>query len=264
MPSLGIAPHPGGCAGPAMMPAQDAAPVSGVFPAGASFHLLEIRVQAIQLLAISRGSRNAPSHTPGHGRYFPGMLLSPSGFPSRSAIRPRNLPSSSSRLSRGYNRAPRGAVAAEADAPAHRGDGCLCRLTGPIAGWKLGSQDRRQGQDLSVRRANTRRSAPLQACRRSPHEPADRDVRHMFTNLNVDHHRHAYRRHCASISPGPTLRNVTLPRRPSEPGIDPVTLPVGLAHSAARSDTIPPRRADAAEDARFAAIADVPGGCDAV
>src|SRR6266852_1644559 len=115
MPSLGIAPHPGGCAGPAMMPAQDAAPVSGVFPAGASFHLLEIRVQAIQLLAISRGSRNAPSHTPGHGRYFPGMLLSPSGFPSRSAIRPRNLPSSSSRLSRGYNRAPRGADAAEED-----------------------------------------------------------------------------------------------------------------------------------------------------
>src|ERR1700731_4424086 len=42
------------------MPAQDAAPVSGVFPAGAHFHLLEIRVQAIQLLAISRGSRIAP------------------------------------------------------------------------------------------------------------------------------------------------------------------------------------------------------------
>jgi hypothetical protein len=79
------------------------------------FHLLEIRVQAIQLLAISRGSRNAPSRTPGHGRYFPGMLLSPSGFPSRSAIRPRNLPSSSSRVSRGYNRAPRGADAADAE-----------------------------------------------------------------------------------------------------------------------------------------------------
>jgi hypothetical protein len=31
------------------MPAQDAAPVSGAFPAGAHFHLLEIRVQAIQL-----------------------------------------------------------------------------------------------------------------------------------------------------------------------------------------------------------------------
>src|SRR6266480_1182409 len=78
MPSLGIAPHPEGCVSPANMLTQDAAPVSGVFPAGASFHLLEIGVQAIQLLAISRGSRNAPSHTPGHGRYFPGMLLSPS------------------------------------------------------------------------------------------------------------------------------------------------------------------------------------------
>jgi hypothetical protein len=31
------------------VPAQDAAPVSGAFPIGASFHLLEIRVQAIQL-----------------------------------------------------------------------------------------------------------------------------------------------------------------------------------------------------------------------
>src|SRR6266852_6413763 len=129
MPSLGIAPHPGGCAGPAMMPAQDAAPVSGVFPAGASFHLREIRVQAIQLLAISRGSRNAPSRTPGHGRYFPGMLLSPSGFPSRSAIRPRNLPSSPSRLGRGYNRAPRGAAAADADVSAE----AIGRMD-PIAG----------------------------------------------------------------------------------------------------------------------------------
>src|SRR5215469_8414080 len=63
-------------------------------------------------LAISRGSRNAPPRTPGHGRYFPGMLLSPSGFPSRSAIRPRNLPSNPSRLSRGYYRAPRGAASA--------------------------------------------------------------------------------------------------------------------------------------------------------
>jgi len=50
MPSLGIAPHPEGCVSPANMLTQDAAPVSGVFPAGASFHLLEIGVQAIQLL----------------------------------------------------------------------------------------------------------------------------------------------------------------------------------------------------------------------
>jgi hypothetical protein len=32
---------------------------------------------------ISRGSRSAPPHTPGHGRCFPGMLLSPSPFGSR-------------------------------------------------------------------------------------------------------------------------------------------------------------------------------------
>ncbi len=37
------------------------------------------------------------------------MLLSPSPFGSRSAIGPRNLPPSSSRLRRGYNEAPRGA-----------------------------------------------------------------------------------------------------------------------------------------------------------
>ena len=40
------------------------------------------------------------------------MLLSPSPFGSRSAIRPRNLPPSPSRLNRGYNRAPRGAPGA--------------------------------------------------------------------------------------------------------------------------------------------------------
>jgi len=49
MPSLGIAPRPGGYAGQLMRPAQDAAPVTGVFPAGVQLHLLEIMVQAIQL-----------------------------------------------------------------------------------------------------------------------------------------------------------------------------------------------------------------------
>jgi hypothetical protein len=47
MPSLGIAPHPEGCAGQLMRPSQNAAPVSGVFPAGVQLHLLEIMVQAI-------------------------------------------------------------------------------------------------------------------------------------------------------------------------------------------------------------------------
>jgi len=47
MPSLGIAPHPEGCTGQLMRPAQDAAPVSGVFPAGVQLRLLEIMVQAV-------------------------------------------------------------------------------------------------------------------------------------------------------------------------------------------------------------------------
>jgi hypothetical protein len=46
---LDIAPHPEGCTDQLMRPTQDAAPVSGVFPAGVQLHLLEIVVQAIQL-----------------------------------------------------------------------------------------------------------------------------------------------------------------------------------------------------------------------
>jgi hypothetical protein len=68
MPSLGIAPHPEGCTGQLMRPAQDAAPVSGVFPAGVQLHLLEIMVQAIQALAMPRGSLSASLLTPGHDR----------------------------------------------------------------------------------------------------------------------------------------------------------------------------------------------------
>ena len=49
MPSLGIAPRPGGCAGRERMPMQDVAPVSDVFPADGYLHLLEIGVQAIKL-----------------------------------------------------------------------------------------------------------------------------------------------------------------------------------------------------------------------
>src|SRR3954454_22025380 len=63
-----------------------------------------------------------------------GMLLSPSPFGSRSAIRPRNLPPSPSRLNRGYNRAPRGALRA-LDVPALAAlDGCLLARVGDLAG----------------------------------------------------------------------------------------------------------------------------------
>ena len=73
-------------------------------------HLLEIGLQAVQLSPYSAGPAAPHARTPGHGHCFPGMLWSPSPFGSRSAIRPRNLPPSSSRLHRGYNKAPRGAA----------------------------------------------------------------------------------------------------------------------------------------------------------
>lgn len=59
MPSLGIAPRPGGCAGRERMPAQDAAPVPGVFPADGYLHFLEIRVQAAWLspYCVNRAAR---------------------------------------------------------------------------------------------------------------------------------------------------------------------------------------------------------------
>src|SRR3954453_1078057 len=41
MPSLGIAPHPGGCVGQPTKLTQDEAPVTGVFPADATLRLLE-------------------------------------------------------------------------------------------------------------------------------------------------------------------------------------------------------------------------------
>ena len=55
MPSLGIAPRPGGCVGLPTRPSQDAAPVSGVFPTDGALHLLGIRIQAIQLSPYHAG-----------------------------------------------------------------------------------------------------------------------------------------------------------------------------------------------------------------
>jgi hypothetical protein len=71
--------------------------------------------------AISRGSPTTPPQTPGRGLWFPDMLSSlfPSG--SRSVIGPKNLPPSSSRLCRGCNQAPRGAVRALQLDPRPRG-----------------------------------------------------------------------------------------------------------------------------------------------
>ena len=72
--------------------------------------------------AISRGSHDASPLTPGLDRRFAGMRLSLSPFGSGLAIRPKNLPPSSSRLSRGYNRAPRGASFLACCCPVHLSD----------------------------------------------------------------------------------------------------------------------------------------------
>src|SRR5437870_3437427 len=113
MPSLGIAPHPEGCTGPFTMPAPGVTSASGAMPTDGSLRRLEIGVQAIQLSPYHTGPANASVPAPGPDRRFSGMRLSRSPFGSGLAIGPKNLPSSSYRLRRGYNEAPRGALEIE-------------------------------------------------------------------------------------------------------------------------------------------------------
>src|SRR5438128_28304 len=110
MPSLGIAPHPEGCTGPFTMPAPGVTSASGAMPTDGSLRRLEIGVQAVQLSPYHTGPADASVPAPGPDRRFSGMRLSRSPFGSGLAIGPRNLPSSSSRLRRGYDKAPRGAI----------------------------------------------------------------------------------------------------------------------------------------------------------
>src|SRR5205807_2768638 len=110
MPSLGIASRPEGCTGPFIMPAPGVTSASGAMPTDGSLRHLEIGVQAVQLSPYHTGPADASVPAPGPDRRFSGRRLSRSPFGSRLAIGPRNLPSSSSRLRRGYDKAPRGAI----------------------------------------------------------------------------------------------------------------------------------------------------------
>src|SRR5438876_4791888 len=110
MPSLGIASRPEGCTGPFIMPAPGVTSASGAMPTDGSLRQLEIGVQAVQLSPYHTGPADASVPAPGPDRRFSGMRLSRSPFGSGLAIGPRNLPSSSSRLRRGYDKAPRGAI----------------------------------------------------------------------------------------------------------------------------------------------------------
>src|SRR5712671_8155653 len=110
MPSLGIALRPEGCTGPFTMPAPGVTSASGAMPTDGSLRRLEIGVQAVQLSPYHTGPADASVPAPGPDRRFSGMRLSRSPFGSGLAIGPKNLPSSSSRLRRGYDKAPRGAM----------------------------------------------------------------------------------------------------------------------------------------------------------
>src|SRR6266849_751020 len=119
MPSLGIAPHPEGCTGPFTMPAPGVTSASGAMPTDGSLRRLEIGVQAVQLSPFHTGPADASVPAPGPDRRFSGMRLSRSPFGSGLAIGPKNLPSSSSRLRRGYDKAPRGAIKVEVIGESH-------------------------------------------------------------------------------------------------------------------------------------------------
>src|SRR6202521_2716767 len=110
MPSLGIALHPEGCTGHSTKLAPGVTSASGAMPTDVTFRRLEIGVQAIQLSPYHTGPADASVPAPGPDRRFAGMRLSRSPHGSGLAIGPRNLPSSSSRLRRGYDKAPRGAI----------------------------------------------------------------------------------------------------------------------------------------------------------
>jgi histidine decarboxylase len=92
------------------MPMQGMAPVSDVFPADALFHQLEIRIQAIQLSPYHAGPPTPRSirldTAVGLLACSCPLSLSASGKPSKT----QEHTSSSSRLNRGYDRAPRGAL----------------------------------------------------------------------------------------------------------------------------------------------------------
>src|SRR5258708_40240876 len=84
---------PEDCGGRFFIPPQGPVPVTGVFPAGDRFHLLETRFQVIQL---SPYRADLPARRPGHlgaaagflACYFPFIVLSDSGKPSDPEIFP--------------------------------------------------------------------------------------------------------------------------------------------------------------------------------
>src|SRR5258707_11967299 len=108
MPSLGIAPIPGGLRQVAQHPAAGEGTgfrrLSGgwrVAPSGDW-------ASSNPAFAISHGSPDITPHTPRHECRFPGMLLSPTAFRLRVSHQTQRYTSYLSLLGREYARAPRG------------------------------------------------------------------------------------------------------------------------------------------------------------
>jgi hypothetical protein len=101
---------PEDCGGLVANPPQGPVPVSGVFPAGATLHLLETRLQVIRLSPYRADLPGTPSHTPGHVLpVFWHAIFPYCPFGLRSAIRSRDISSHPCPLSGRYNSAPHGA-----------------------------------------------------------------------------------------------------------------------------------------------------------
>src|SRR5260370_28386218 len=94
------------------MPTQDTAPVPGVFPADDGLTSPGDWDSGNPAFAISRGSPSASPHTPGHDRWFPGMLFSLCAFRLQVSHQIQRYTSNLSSLREGYKPAPRGAVVA--------------------------------------------------------------------------------------------------------------------------------------------------------
>ncbi len=109
MPSLCIATRPGGVPGTWSSGNRAGAGSMRISGGRQSYTCWRLGFRQYSFNHIARVPQHpAPAH--GHGRCFPGMLLSPAAFRLQVSHQTQEYPPNSSRLNREYSRAPRGAV----------------------------------------------------------------------------------------------------------------------------------------------------------
>ena len=109
MPSLGIAPRPGGVPGTWSSGNRAGAGSMRISGGRQIYTCWRLGFRQYSFNHIARVPQHpAPAH--GHGRCFPGMLLSPAAFRLQVSHQTQEYPPNPSRLNREYNRAPRGAA----------------------------------------------------------------------------------------------------------------------------------------------------------